>query len=142
MLFYLFTTRVPISKRAFLLCGSALSQRGSAFTLRRGSVFTLHRVCSQSYPSLSTLLKMSVQAACLGFPRMGPKRELKKLVEGYWAGKVSVVELLDGARDLSLRHWKIQKDAGISIIPSNDASLYDHVLVSAFVEMSVIVVYR
>ena len=73
---------------------------------------------------------------------MGPKRELKKLVEGYWAGKVSVVELLDGARDLSLRHWKIQKDAGISIIPSNDASLYDHVLVSAFVEMSVIVVYR
>jgi 5-methyltetrahydropteroyltriglutamate--homocysteine methyltransferase len=30
-------------------------------------------------------------------------------------------------------HWKIQKDAGIDLIPSNDASFYDHVLDHLFV---------
>lgn len=69
-----------------------------------------------------------VQSAVLGFPRMGVLRDLKKATEAYWGGKTSQEELLAEAKRLRLAHWKIQKDAGVDIIPSNDFALYDHVL--------------
>ncbi|KAI1817146.1 cobalamin-independent methionine synthase [Poronia punctata] len=69
-----------------------------------------------------------VQSAILGFPRMGVNRDLKKATEAYWAGKISQTELLAEAKRLRLEHWKIQKDAGVDIIPSNDFALYDQVL--------------
>ena len=59
---------------------------------------------------------------------MGVNRDLKKATEAYWAGKLSQKELLDEGKRLRLEHWKIQKDAGIDVIPSNDFSYYDHVL--------------
>ena len=64
----------------------------------------------------------------LGFPRQGVDRNLKKATEAYWAGKLSQDELLAEGKRLRLEHWKIQKDAGVDIIPSNDFSYYDHVL--------------
>lgn len=67
-------------------------------------------------------------SSVLGFPRMGVNRDLKKATESYWAGKLSQKELLDEGKRLRLAHWKIQKNAGIDIIPSNDFSYYDHVL--------------
>ncbi|KAL6804626.1 cobalamin-independent synthase [Trichoderma sp. SZMC 28013] len=69
-----------------------------------------------------------VQSAVLGFPRMGVNRDLKKATEAYWGGKISQTELLAEAKRLRLAHWKIQKDAGVDIIPSNDFALYDQVL--------------
>jgi 5-methyltetrahydropteroyltriglutamate--homocysteine methyltransferase len=69
-----------------------------------------------------------VHSSNLGFPRFGANRELKKLVEAYWAGKVSEQELQDGAKQLRSAHWKIQQEAGLDFIPSNDFSFYDHVL--------------
>jgi 5-methyltetrahydropteroyltriglutamate--homocysteine methyltransferase len=69
-----------------------------------------------------------VQSAVLGFPRMGRLRDLKKATEAYWGGKLSQADLLTEAKRLRLEHWKIQKDAGVDIIPSNDFALYDHVL--------------
>ncbi|KAL2112038.1 hypothetical protein VUR80DRAFT_8715 [Thermomyces stellatus] len=69
-----------------------------------------------------------VQSAVLGFPRIGVLRDLKKATEAYWGGKLSQAELLEEAKRLRLAHWKIQKDAGVDIIPSNDFALYDHVL--------------
>ena len=59
---------------------------------------------------------------------MGANRELKKATEGYWAGKISQKELLDEGKRLRLEHWKLQKDAGVDLIPSNDFAYYDHVL--------------
>ncbi len=64
----------------------------------------------------------------LGFPRVGVARELKKTIEAYWKGKASEDELQETARALRLRHWQMQQEAGIDHIPSNDFSLYDHVL--------------
>src|SRR5262249_34425991 len=64
----------------------------------------------------------------LGFPRIGLKRELKSALEAYWAGKQPVETLLQTAKDLRARHWKLQKEAGLDHIPSNDFSFYDHVL--------------
>jgi 5-methyltetrahydropteroyltriglutamate--homocysteine methyltransferase len=67
-------------------------------------------------------------ATVLGFPRIGKKRELKKALEGYWAQKLTGDELAHTARELRRRHWQGMKEAGIDHIPSNDFSLYDHVL--------------
>ncbi|KAF2117986.1 cobalamin-independent synthase [Lophiotrema nucula] len=69
-----------------------------------------------------------VQSSVLGFPRMGADRELKKANEAYWAGKLSQDDLLKEAKRLRLEHWKIQKDAGVDVIPSNDFAFYDHIL--------------
>ncbi|MCJ1279468.1 methionine-synthesizing 5- methyltetrahydropteroyltriglutamate--homocysteine methyltransferase [Puttea exsequens] len=69
-----------------------------------------------------------VQSSVLGFPRMGVNRDLKKATEAYWGGKLSQSDLLAEGKRLRQAHWKIQKDAGVNIIPSNDFSYYDHVL--------------
>jgi 5-methyltetrahydropteroyltriglutamate--homocysteine methyltransferase len=68
------------------------------------------------------------KAGNLGFPRMGSHRELKFALEGFWSGKSGEAELLDVARRLRAEHWKMQCEAGITTPPSNDFSLYDHVL--------------
>ena len=64
----------------------------------------------------------------LGYPRIGPERELKRAVEDYWRGKLHRDDLLAKARELRLAAWRRQADAGIELIPSNDFALYDHVL--------------
>ncbi|TSC58814.1 MAG: 5-methyltetrahydropteroyltriglutamate--homocysteine methyltransferase [Candidatus Peregrinibacteria bacterium Greene0416_19] len=64
----------------------------------------------------------------LGYPRIGEDRELKSTLEGYWSGKRSAAELERTARTIRLRNWQRQKAVGIDLIPSNDFSLYDHVL--------------
>lgn len=69
-----------------------------------------------------------VQSAVLGFPRIGPNRELKKATEAYWNGKISVDDLLKVGKDIREQNWKLQKQAGVDIIPSNDFSFYDQVL--------------
>ncbi|KAA8911164.1 hypothetical protein TRICI_003886 [Trichomonascus ciferrii] len=69
-----------------------------------------------------------VLSSVLGFPRIGPNRELKKITEAYWGGKASVDELLQVGKELRAANWKRQKDAGVDIIPSNDFSYYDQVL--------------
>ena len=65
-----------------------------------------------------------------GFPRIGEKRELKRALEGLWAGKEGFSEenLLSVAKTLKNRHWQYQKDAEISAISVNDFSFYDLML--------------
>ncbi|MFA5385003.1 MAG: 5-methyltetrahydropteroyltriglutamate--homocysteine S-methyltransferase [Eubacteriales bacterium] len=74
---------------------------------------------------------MMAISANLGFPRIGVKRELKHAIEQYWTGIISEQELKRTAAELRQKHWKLQRDHGISHIPSNDFSLYDHVLDTA-----------
>src|ERR1051325_494764 len=71
---------------------------------------------------------MKVLTHNLGFPRMGPKRELKKALESFWSARSSETELLAAAKAIRERNWRTQQSAGIDLIPSNDFSLYDHVL--------------
>jgi 5-methyltetrahydropteroyltriglutamate--homocysteine methyltransferase len=68
------------------------------------------------------------QAANLGFPRIGIKRELKQATEAYWKGGIDASALLATGAELRARHWKLQRDAGIAVIPSNDFSFYDQML--------------
>ena len=68
------------------------------------------------------------RSTTLGFPRIGPHRELKRATEGHWAGRVGDDELDAVARAIRADGWRRQADAGIDLLPSNDFSLYDHVL--------------
>ncbi len=68
----------------------------------------------------------------LGFPRIGARRELKQALESHWRGETDADTLRAQARQLRAQHWQLQRDAGVDIPPSNDFSLYDHVLDTAF----------
>ena len=74
---------------------------------------------------------MNQQTAVTGFPRIGKKRELKKALENYWAGKTSVEELQKTSSDLRKKQWLVQKEKGIDFISCNDFSLYDIMLDTA-----------
>ena len=64
----------------------------------------------------------------LGFPRIGAKRELKKATEAFWSGKLSADELKAVGASIRATNWKLQQQAGIDFIPSNDFSFYDQML--------------
>jgi 5-methyltetrahydropteroyltriglutamate--homocysteine methyltransferase len=85
---------------------------------------------------------MTVTVATLGFPGIGPKRELKTALEDYWAGKTSGSDLQATASDLRAKAWMRQRDLGVDIIPCNDFSLYDHVLDTTAMVGAVPAVYR
>ncbi|KAJ2661809.1 methionine-synthesizing 5- methyltetrahydropteroyltriglutamate--homocysteine methyltransferase [Coemansia sp. RSA 1200] len=74
----------------------------------------------------------SIKSTILGFPRMGSDRQLKKLVEGFWAGKVTDAELVEGSKKLRAEHWALQTSYGLSEVPVGDFSYYDQVLDAAF----------
>ncbi|PLW07791.1 hypothetical protein PCANC_24223 [Puccinia coronata f. sp. avenae] len=69
-----------------------------------------------------------VHSAVLGFPRIGDKREVKKAVEAYWGDKLSEAQLLEVAKEVRISNWQRIKAAGVDFVPSNDFTLYDHVL--------------
>ncbi|ROM86860.1 5-methyltetrahydropteroyltriglutamate--homocysteine S-methyltransferase [Pseudomonas brassicacearum] len=67
-------------------------------------------------------------AHTLGFPRIGADRELKKALEAYWKGDLAPDALQAVGRELRARHWQLQKDAGIDLLPVGDFAWYDQVL--------------
>lgn len=69
-----------------------------------------------------------MQTHLLGYPRIGSNRELKKACEQYWSGKTTLQELLEVGKNIRKQNWKLQQEAGIDLIPSNDFSFYDQVL--------------
>jgi len=88
---------------------------------------------------------MSIQTlpvASLGFPRIGRQRELKFALEKYWSGKISEQELIETAKKLRAENWLLQHNSGITRIPSNDFSFYDHVLDTAVMVGAIPSVYE
>ena len=67
-----------------------------------------------------------------GYPRQGPDRMLKKVIESYWAGRCTAQVLLDATAGLRAHRRTELRSAGLGEIPSNDFSLYDHVLDTAW----------
>ena len=49
------------------------------------------------------------KVSSLGYPRLGENREWKKLIEAYWAGKVSKNDLFAGAKAVSYTHLDVYK---------------------------------
>jgi 5-methyltetrahydropteroyltriglutamate--homocysteine methyltransferase len=72
-----------------------------------------------------------METTVLGYPRIGARRELKKATEAFWAGQSSAADLEATAAALRRQTWETLRDAGLTGIPSNTFSLYDHVLDTA-----------
>lgn len=70
-------------------------------------------------------------AHILGYPRIGPQRELKVALERYWRGEGDAAELQTVAARLRSDNWSLQRDAGLRFATVGDFSLYDHVLDTA-----------
>jgi 5-methyltetrahydropteroyltriglutamate--homocysteine methyltransferase len=74
---------------------------------------------------------IETRATVLGYPRMGPDRELKRVTEGFWAGQVAAADLRAAAGALRRDAWRLLSAAGLDELPVNDFSLYDQVLDTA-----------
>jgi 5-methyltetrahydropteroyltriglutamate--homocysteine methyltransferase len=70
-------------------------------------------------------------ATVTGSPRIGPKRELKRATEGYWAGRTSRSELESVAATLRREMWSGLAAAGLDSVPVNTFSYYDQMLDTA-----------
>jgi len=70
-------------------------------------------------------------AANLGYPRIGPRRELKTALESFWSGSTGEADLARTARALRAGNRALQIGAGMNHVPCADFALYDHVLETA-----------
>lgn len=68
----------------------------------------------------------------IGFPRIGENRELKFQTEKYFRNEITESQILSFSKELRKKHWRILQEAQIEYIPSNDFSLYDQTLDTAF----------
>ncbi len=66
----------------------------------------------------------------LGFPRIGPRRELKVALEAYWRGELSRDALLAVGAQLRQQNWQAQ--SALDWVPVGDFSFYDQVLDLSF----------
>ncbi|MEE1495170.1 MAG: 5-methyltetrahydropteroyltriglutamate--homocysteine S-methyltransferase [Anaerostipes hadrus] len=67
----------------------------------------------------------------IGFPRVGSLRELKFATEKYFRHEISQDALQTIAKQIREKQWKLLKDSGLGLIPSNDFSFYDTFLDTA-----------
>ncbi|MGO9156655.1 5-methyltetrahydropteroyltriglutamate--homocysteine S-methyltransferase [Mycobacterium sp.] len=70
-------------------------------------------------------------ATVTGSPRIGPRRELKRATEGYWAGRTSRSDLESVASTLRHDMWSGLADVGLDSVPVNTFSYYDQMLDTA-----------
>jgi 5-methyltetrahydropteroyltriglutamate--homocysteine methyltransferase len=70
-------------------------------------------------------------ATVTGSPRIGPRRELKRATEGYWAGRTTRSELESVAATLRRDTWSQLAAAGLDSVPVNTFSYYDQMLDTA-----------
>jgi 5-methyltetrahydropteroyltriglutamate--homocysteine methyltransferase len=69
-----------------------------------------------------------MKSTVLGYPRIGPRRELKRALEAHWDGRSSHAELRATGDALRAASWGRLASLGLAELPSNTFSFYDHVL--------------
>ena len=72
-----------------------------------------------------------MRTAVHGMPRIGHDRSLKWALEGFWAGTVSAAGLDEVAASIRRQNWQSMVAVNVDFVPSNDFSVYDHVLDTA-----------
>lgn len=81
--------------------------------------------------TLGYLMPTFPASTVLGYPRIGPNRELKHALEAYWAGQTTRAELETVGAGLRAETWRRLAELGLAALPSNTFSLYDQVLDTA-----------
>jgi 5-methyltetrahydropteroyltriglutamate--homocysteine methyltransferase len=71
-----------------------------------------------------------MQTYAYGYPRLGENREFKKIIEGYWQGKVSESELQQGIRELEQSRLTTYAQS-VDAYPIGELTLYDNMLDTA-----------
>lgn len=69
----------------------------------------------------------SITTSTIGFPRIGPNREMKKALESYWKKQLSLEDLLKVNDQTEKDAWQLQSKTGIAKV-GLDGTLYDQVL--------------
>ncbi|KAK9829533.1 hypothetical protein WJX72_006351 [[Myrmecia] bisecta] len=114
-----------VRKDNFVLHYDALER---APNLPRPGPLTLGHPLSATHLSCPQITgKMAITTATIGFPRIGPNREMKKALESYWKGQESLDELLAVSAKVEQDAWQLQHKAGVKLI-GLDGTLYDQVL--------------
>lgn len=80
---------------------------------------------------MTVLTHTPFTATVLGLPRVGPRRELKRATESYWAGRIDAAELHRVARELRRAQYTELRIAGMDSIPVGTFSHYDQMLDTA-----------
>jgi 5-methyltetrahydropteroyltriglutamate--homocysteine methyltransferase len=75
-----------------------------------------------------TTLGREVRSTVLGYPRIGPRRELKRATESYWSGSIDAGELEGVAKGLRADMLRDLAGRGLDVVPGNTFSYYDQVL--------------
>lgn len=70
-------------------------------------------------------------SSILGYPRIGPHRELKRALESYWHGTLSRDELIAVGREIQESQYLELAATGLTQVPGNTFSFYDHILDNA-----------
>ncbi|CAK4208824.1 unnamed protein product [Aphanomyces euteiches] len=73
-------------------------------------------------------IALDIDTGSLGFPRMGPNRELKFALEKFWRGAVDEAQLRAVAEKVETQNWAVQLERGIERVAVGMFSFYDHVL--------------
>ncbi|WP_168866870.1 5-methyltetrahydropteroyltriglutamate--homocysteine S-methyltransferase, partial [Enterobacteriaceae endosymbiont of Plateumaris sericea] len=71
---------------------------------------------------------MKVLSHTLGFPRIGPYRELKKAQEKYWNNQITKEKLFNIGYNIRKFNLNKQIDNNIDLLPIGDFAWYDHIL--------------
>ena len=71
-----------------------------------------------------------MRGIAFGFPKLGEKREFKKLLEDFWKGAISEEELVRGMEEINLSRAKLYSQSA-DLIPSCELSYYDFMLDTA-----------
>ncbi|MCR5228078.1 MAG: 5-methyltetrahydropteroyltriglutamate--homocysteine S-methyltransferase [Eubacterium sp.] len=72
-----------------------------------------------------------MKTSVIGFPRIGKDRELKFASENFFRGEITEAELQSVAKEIRSENLRLQKEAEITFVSSNDFSFYDNVLDTA-----------
>lgn len=72
---------------------------------------------------------MKISTSTLGFPHMGPNRELKFALEKYWKGDIDAAALVQVANSVEEQAWSIcQSNVPNGRVTCGDFYLYDGTL--------------
>ncbi|WP_459547279.1 5-methyltetrahydropteroyltriglutamate--homocysteine S-methyltransferase [Nocardia sp. X0981] len=80
---------------------------------------------------MTSLSRTPFTATVLGLPRVGPRRELKRATESYWAGRSDAAQLRETGRTLRRDQYAELRAAGLDSIPVGTFSYYDQMLDTA-----------
>ncbi|WP_024795875.1 5-methyltetrahydropteroyltriglutamate--homocysteine S-methyltransferase [Tomitella biformata] len=80
---------------------------------------------------MSTAVPAGIGSSVLGYPRIGPRRELKRALEAYWHGSSTRDELRAVGKEIQEQTWLELAATGLGQVPGNTFSFYDHILDNA-----------